>query len=150
MNDTANISKERILLGHRKDDGAPIYLTKHSWSCGWYWSFGWMGNRNEHFHFEAYLDGQAKMPADLFRSTNISAAEWWVIRDLFIQAYALQEAAAAYRHGGHQTTLAGTTDLLKDQSKADALNADLERLLTVLWDYCTRAVQPKAEKGASA
>ena len=146
-----------LYLGMLKDDagtyadGEALWLTKHEWSCGWYWSLGYVGNKNCHFHFNDLLciktaDGSVKYCAsDLFKTTNISDKEWWVIRDLFVQAYALQKAAEVYRYGGHQTTVEGVTDTVKSEDMAAKLNADLARVLDVLWVFVEQAVKPKGE-----
>ena len=145
----------KILLGKIKQDagtsadGENVWLTKQEWACGWYWSFGYLGNKNCHFHFDSLLyikdsKGSVKFCAsDLFESTNISDKEWWVMRDLFVQAYALQKAAEVYRYGGHQSSLAGVTDLIKDEDMTKRLNADLEKILNALWDYTCTAIKPK-------
>jgi len=151
---------DKILLGKLKSgagtfaDGENIWLTKQEWACGWYWSFGYLGNSKCHFHFDSLLyikdsKGSVKYTAsDLFESTNISDKEWWVMRDLFVQAYALQKAAEVYRYGGHQSTLVGVTDLIKDDDMAKRLNADLEKTLNTLWDYTCKAIEKKEEVAA--
>ena len=132
-------------------DGETIYLDKHSWDCGWYWGFGYVGNRNCHFHFDSLLyikDGKGSVKycaSDLFDDTNITDKEWWVIRDLFTQAYALRKAAEVYRYGGHQTTVVGTTDIIKDADMATRLNADLAKVLDLVWDYACKAVNKTVE-----
>lgn len=124
----------------------PVYLSKHTWDCGWYWSLGYVGNMKTHCHFEGqFLTGSALEASEVFSTTHITNAEWWVLRDLFIQAYALQKAAEIYRYGGHQTTKTGLTDMLHSPEKAKALNADLGRLLDTLWDYASIAVAPKVD-----
>lgn len=125
--------------------GEVIWLEKHKWDCGWYWGFGYLGNRNCHFHFDSLLypkvDGVVLYEASkLFDETPITDKEWWVIRDLFVQAYALRRAAEVYRHGGHQTTLLGTTDLIKDVDMEKRLNADLEKVLDAVWNVACAAV----------
>lgn len=142
----------KILLGtFRGDagtsaDGEAVYLTKHKWDCGWYWGLGYVGNRNCHFHFDSLLyikgkDGKVKFTAsDLFSETNITDKEWWIIRDLFVQAYALQKAAEVYHHGGHQSFTKGVTDIIRDDGLVKRINADLEKVLNALWDYIVKAV----------
>jgi hypothetical protein len=139
----------KILLGTLKSDagteiadGEVIYLSKHKWDCGWYWGFGYVGNVRSHFHFESLIKN-TKTASELFDRTNIADKEWWVIRDLFVQAYALQKAAEVYRYGGHQTSLAGVTDIIKNPEIAKQLNADLEKVLDVLWDYVVKSTQTK-------
>lgn len=150
----------KILLGKLKSDagtladGENVWLTKQEWDCGWYWSFGYLGNKNCHFHFDSLLyikdsKGGVKYAAsELFESTNISDKEWWVMRDLFVQAYALKAAAEVYRYGGHRSTLVGVTDLIKSDDMAKRLNADLEKILDALWNYACKAVEKKEEVAA--
>ena len=111
--------------------GEAFYLEKHKWDCGWYWAMGYLGNVNNHFHFNSFLKDH-KLASELFETTNITDDEWWVIRDLFKQAYALKEAAEVYQYGGHQTTRKGVTDILKSEDKAKALNADLKLVLELV------------------
>jgi len=115
-------------------DGELLYITEHQWDCGWYWAFGYIGNRNNHFHLDSLLK-QTKLASELFSDTKITNSQWWIIRDLFIQAYALKAAAQTYKYGGHQTSLAGVTDILKNDEKVTVLNADLKLILDTAWDY---------------
>lgn len=123
--------------------GGALYLSKHSWDCDWYWGFGHVGNLNCHFHFESLLEN-SNLASEIFESTNISDSDWWVIRDLFKQAYSLKDAAATYRHGGHQTSRTGITDILKNPEMEQKLNSDLERILDKLWEFVMEAVTPKS------
>jgi hypothetical protein len=147
------MTKDKVLLGRLKRDagsdiadGENIWLSKHSWDCGWYWGFGYLGNKNCHFHFESLLyikkaNGACKYVAsDLFDDTKITDKEWWIMRDLFVQAYALQAAAEVYRHGGHQGFQAGLTNMIVDETMAARVNADLEKVLDALWTYVVQAV----------
>lgn len=124
---------ERIRLGTTLEDGL-VYLDKHSWDCGWYWSFGYVGNSLYHFHIESLIQSVYEVDK-IFMHTDIQQDQWWVIRDLFVQAYALQRAAEVYQFGGHQTHQAGVTDIINNRDMADKLNADLERVLDTVWTY---------------
>ena len=123
----------KIYLGIQ--NGERVYISKHSWDCGWYWGFGYIGNRNCHFHFESYLNSSVRLASDIFENPTFSDKDWWVIRDLFVQAYALQKVAEIYRYGGHQTTLAGITDILRCDEKAEQCNEDLEFVLNTVWKF---------------
>jgi len=123
-------------------DGEGLMIEKHEWACGWCWAFGYVGNKNCHFHFDSFLENH-KYASEIFRETHISDNDWWVLRDLYKQAYALRAAAETYRHGGHQTSRPGVTDILKNDEMEKRLNADLEYLLDKLWDFVVVAVQPK-------
>lgn len=144
----------KIRLGRLKADlpydqvfaaGEVIWLEKHKWECDWYWGFGYLGNRNCHFHFESLLypkvGGSVLYSASqLFSDTKITDKEWWVVRDLFVQAYALKKAAEVYQYGGHQTSQAGVTDIIKSSEQAARINADLKIVLDKLWDVVCDAV----------
>ena len=146
----------RILLGKLKSDagtsadGENMWLGKHRWDCGWDWAFGYVGNKNCHFHFKSLLyitDGSGSIKytaSDLFAETKISDREWWIMRDLFAQAYALQRAAEVYEYGGHQTTVPGVTDIIANKERADQLNADLAKVLDLVWDHACKAVNKPA------
>lgn len=125
---------EKIFLGIDTDN-EKIFLSKHEWACKWYWSFGWLGNRNLHFHMDAYLDGKHFAIEKVFLSTKITSKEWWIILDLFKQAYSLKDTAAVYQYGGHLTSAPGLTDLIRNKEKADELNKDLKFLLDTTWNY---------------
>ena len=138
----------KIYLGKFKKDngtsgaGEAIYLTEHTWDCNWYWGFGYIGNSRNHFHFDSLLK-DARYASEIFESTNISDKDWWIIRDLFIQAYALKSVAEIYQYGGHQNNLQGVTDIIKNKEKADIANADLKIVLDVVWDFAKKSIESK-------
>src|SRR5687767_15009990 len=97
---------EKIFLGTLKHDGKfgdksgawgenstrnRVYLEKHKWDCGWYWGFGYIGNRAWHTHFDSlFLNGADTSVDKLFIKSKFTQTEWWELRDMFIQAYALK------------------------------------------------------------
>jgi len=123
---------DRIYLGIYK--GEKVYLSKHSWDCGWYWGFGYVGNRDWHFHFTTFLE-DSSCAGRAFIDPNFTYQNWWYIRDLFIQAYALKKVAEVYSYGGHQSSKAGLTDMLRSEDKAKQANDDLELVLNALWQF---------------
>lgn len=124
--------KDKILLG--RVDNQPVYIYKHSWDCNWYWGFGYLGNNNWHFHMESLIDDSFQVDK-LFESTKITQGQWWVIRDLFIQAYSLKKVAETFRHGGYQTKLEGVTDIIQDKELEVLMNSKLEIVLNKTWEY---------------
>ena len=122
----------KVKLG--KIDNETIFIEKHKWDCDWYWGFGYIGNKSSHFHIDSLISSETDVNK-VFEDTKISQSEWWIIRDLFIQAYALKKAAEVYRFGGHQTTVAGLTDIIKNANRATELNKDLERVLDLVWKF---------------
>ena len=128
------MSKEKIYLGEIKEWGS-VSIEKHSWDCEWYWGFGYLGNAHCHFHLESLITGETDVKKVFDKGTWLSQSDWWIIRDLAIQAYGLKTAAEVYRHGGHQTSVAGITDKIKNLEKAKELNKDLEIILNSLWEF---------------
>ena len=132
-------------------DGEAIVIRKHKWCCGWYWSFGYLGNEKCQFNFDSLLyakkgSGGAKyLASELFVEPRISDADWWVVRDLFVQAYALQKAAEVYRYGGHQTARPGITDIIRDDAMVARINKDLRKVLDTVWDIMCKAVHGEAK-----
>ena len=127
---------DKIYIGTTKDKER-INLSKHSWDCGWYWGFGYLGNRNLHYHFKYYLDGTHWHIEDVFDESPLTQENWWIILDLFKQAYALKAATEVYRHGGYITTSRNITDVIQNYGYADLINHDLEIILNTIWDYIT-------------
>lgn len=39
-------------LGKIKNTAEKVYLEDFQWECGWYWSGGYIGNKNFHAHFD--------------------------------------------------------------------------------------------------
>jgi len=138
------MNENKVYLEKVRDDfkgmtaGQRIWLTKHSWDCGWYWGFGYIGNANLHTHFDSeFLHTDCYTPDKIFSKTKITEQDWWIIRDLMVQAYALKDAAGVYKHGGHQTTKKGVTDIIKNEELAKSINQDLEKILNKVWDILT-------------
>ena len=75
------------------------------------------------------------------RGSPITQDQWWIIRDLFKQAYALQKAAGVYQYGGHQTHNPGITDCIKNLEMAALINKDLEIVLNKVWDFLLHEVK---------
>ncbi len=125
--------------------GEKLYLSKHSWDCDWYWGMGYIGNKDLHTHFDStFLNGSPDVASQIFDDQQFTDNEWWVIRDMFIQAYALKKAAAIYRHGGHQTTKKGITDIIKNEELEKKLNEDCGKVLDTLWDYMNHAIKDQS------
>lgn len=139
--------EEKIFIGTVKSDvnipyikGEKLYLTKHSWDCNWYWGFGYIGNKSLHTHFDNTFLNNHLTYSEIFykpihRDYYFKDSDWYVIKDLFIQAYSLQKTAEVYRYGGHQTIRENITDIIKNQDKANIINKDLELVLNTLWDF---------------
>ena len=123
--------------------GDRIYIDKHSFDCGWYWGFGYIGNAHMHTHFDSvFLKGanDIKMPSELFVVPKYTDKEWWLILDLFKQAYTLKQCAEVYQYGGHYITNEHT-QLIKNDELADKINSDLEKVLNKVWDILSKKIK---------
>lgn len=130
--------------------GERLYLSKHSWDCGWYWGFGYIGNKSMHTHFDSQFLNAMTDVKDIFVKPVFTQDEWWILRDLFIQAYALSKASAVYRYGGHQTSQAFRfSELNEEQAKRieNSLNRDTEILLNKIWEIVVEADNRRTKKG---
>jgi len=123
---------DRVLLG-TDINNEKIYLTKHKWSCSWYWSFGHIGNDNMSIHFNSeYLNNYTNDITRIFKTTKITQNDWWILLELFSQAYALSEAYEVFYRGGLHifTTNKGVK---KDRELATRLAKDLEDILDTIY-----------------
>lgn len=136
------MATNKILLGIANDKieffqkGERIYLTEHSWNCGWYWGMGYIGNKDCHTHFNSvFLDNKNIWNSleNFFSATFLTENQLWILKDLFKQAYTLKECAEVYRHGGHCTIQKGTTDIIINKELEERINKDLEIILNKIW-----------------
>ena len=132
--------KDKIYLGNTTEYGR-LYLSKHSWDCGWYWGMGYIGNNSCHMHIDSLIGAECSISNIFDKGSPITQDQWWVIRDLFKQAYALKEAAEIYQYGGHQTIRPGITDCIKNLEMAALINKDLEIVLNRVWDLLLHEVK---------
>ena len=132
---------DKILLGNTTQYGR-LYLSKHSWDCGWYWGFGYIGNNGCHMHIDSLIGADYNVDRVFDKGTSITQTQWWIIRDLFVQAYALKVAAEVYRSGGRQAnTRPGITDCIKNLEMAALINKDLKTVLDKVWDFLLHEVK---------
>ena len=143
MKDTIRLGMVSKRYANKDIAGQTLHLTKHSWDCGWYWGFGYIGNRNLHIHFkECFLNNKSFTDTEvgmIFDETNINQEEWWILRDLFVSAYALQDAAATYHYQGHQTYKVFDVLDIRNKRTENKLNKDLKQVLDTIWDICQGA-----------
>lgn len=111
---------KKLFLGTH--DNEKIYPSAPSWDCDWYWEFGYLGNKDCHYHvdglkkienynfdtgsrqyeFVNLYDGFKKHFND-FIVTNDK--DIWVLAELFETFYTLKETAEVLGRGGaHMTT----------------------------------------------
>lgn len=125
---------EKYYMG--KVDGKKIFLSAPSWDCNWYWGFGYLGNRNCHYH----LDGIAKeknlydamiehFKEEFIFTANIEENEYsnklWVFCELVCTAYTLKETAEVLGRGGSHFTTNPCAELIKNPLEVERINCVL-------------------------
>lgn len=135
------------LLGRDKEN-TYYWLEEPSWSCGWYWGFGYISTSYSHQHREGTLQ-KIKNPMYLYGYTDdklhtyinnpydnpyliektFDKNEGWELAELFNQFYFLKEAAEMFKRG--KAHIANTTiPLWKDPKKAIEINNELIPIVT--------------------
>lgn len=94
------------IFAHDTYERKPLYLRPPSWDCGWYWGFGYLGNKSSHYHVKSLMK-----EASFIQSTTgiIIALDglpeyakiWRSLSELFTQFYVLKEFAEYCSRGGH-------------------------------------------------
>lgn len=101
-----DLPTRRVRLG--EVDGEKIFLSPPSWDCGWYWGFGYLGNKNCHYHVDTL--NKDKNLYDAFKEhfgESLIVKEdkdLWALCELFKTFYNLKEIAEVYNRGGSKYT----------------------------------------------
>jgi hypothetical protein len=109
------------------NDGENIYLSDPTWDCGWYWGFGYLGNKNCHYHLSGLpkqYNTDMKTALDLhFGDTlRIAPSEKWLFAELVQTAYALKETAEVLGRGGSHLTTNTLCELIKNPAEVERIN----------------------------
>ena len=93
---------EKIQLGIVNNES--IFLSPPSWECNWYWGFGYLGNKDCHYHLSELskdydlFDGIKNHFGDSFIIKDDN--DIWTFAELMQTFYNLQEAAEVFGRGG--------------------------------------------------
>lgn len=136
MKTLSNYPKQ-ILLGEHNDE--KIYLSAPSWVCGCYWGFGYLGNKNCHYH----IDGLEKIEKDNFEkrvfeykfvnlydgfkehfgnTLRVKPSDLWTLSELFATFYVLRETAEVLGRGGSHYTTNPCKDFIINKDEVDRIN----------------------------
>lgn len=113
----------KILLG--QNGGENIYLSRPSWDCDWYWGFGYLGNKNCHYH----VDGLSK-DKNLFDAFKkhfgntliVRDSELWTLCELFQTFYVLKETAEVLGRGGTHMTTNPCAKIITNKKEVERIN----------------------------
>lgn len=138
----------RVFLGNDKETKDRVYLRGFQWDCNWYWGGGYLeymtqNNRGwrMHTHFDSiFLEKKYTTRkdypeyavwlslSDILDNAQYTADEWWRIKDLYKQFYALRTAAETFQYGGHCTSK-GRNPAEINQDMADRINTHIEQVI---------------------
>ena len=148
------VGKNRVAFGTTKD-GTPIYISKPKFDCGWYWSFGYLGNKNMHYHLSAYQDKDQHFQTDdgfkcftekrnknmfdcLTEDYTLTTAikeNLWTVCELALSIYTLKEAAEVLGRGGSHMTTNPCKDTIINTDEVTRLNEIvIPELCQTFWD----------------
>ena len=111
----------KILIG--KNNNENIYLTPPSWSCGWYWSFGYIGNINCHYHLDSLLKNNIEGLKEHFNGSFIVRnSQMWEFAELTKTVYKLKETAEILGRGGVGYTSNICKDIIINNIEVERIN----------------------------
>jgi hypothetical protein len=129
--------KKIYLLGKDKD-GVNYWLEAPSWSCDWYWGFGYVETYtnnenpskardiNTHQHFCSLFFEKNKNGYDAFKNffkdITVSDKELWQLLELMKTFYSLKEAAEVLGRGGAHYATNLCAEIIKNESEVTRIN----------------------------
>jgi hypothetical protein len=147
--------KERIKIG-TDSNGETIFMDKPTFDCEWYWSFGYLGNKNMHYHLEAYQSKDRHFTTDkgefvcLTEKRNLCMRDCleadydlvdsvkdnlWQFCELALTIYALKKTAEVLGRGGSHMTTNPCKEVIKNAEEVKRLNeVVIPELCQTLWD----------------
>jgi len=140
--------ENNVLIGKLKNSGDEIYLEKHNWDCEWYWAFGYLGNKDLHFHMSEMIPNVSNSKEIAFKMFNDDIdviildekLDGFVIMELFKQAYTLKDYAELLHMGHAGIGNANNLGINQDKELAKQVNAKLEKVLDDIWNYITTSL----------
>lgn len=126
------------------NDNQSIFLSAPNWDCGWYWGFGYLGNRNCHYHVDGLNNGKNQNLYDTFKehfgnSLQILDTDLWTVCELFGTFYSLKETAEVLGRGGSHFTKNPIQDIIINKDEVKRINEIvLPKLFDALHDILNR------------
>jgi hypothetical protein len=133
---------KKVFFGVRKSDNEKIWLTKPSSDCGWYWSFGYLGNKDCHYHLSGYQNGRNidiynALLTDYELSDKIKA-NLWDFCELIMTAYTLKETAEVLGRGGSHYTKNNCKAIIINEVETKRIN---EIVLPAIFNEISRIIE---------
>jgi predicted CopG family antitoxin len=134
--------KKETFLG--KCNGENIYLSAPSWDCGWYWGFGYLGNKNCHYHVDG-IDRDKNLHDAFLEHFDVgtfvvSESDLWQFCELFETFYTLKKTAEVLGRGGSHYSKNPCEDIIKNSEEAERINQFvLPAIFDAIYDILDRA-----------
>lgn len=151
---TTHAFGDKLYLLGIDHDGKYVWLPKHKWQCGWYYSMGYVEIYTNHKHPErakdisshshlsyelkrasasSYVTPEALVGENGFLAeTTLDKDDLWKFQELLWSAYKLKEAAEIFSRGGAHITTNPCHDTLKDEEMYNTTNRMIDEVLTEL------------------
>ena len=159
-NKTLSNYPAKVLIG--KKDNENIYLSAPSWDCGWYWGFGYLGNKNNHYHVDGLTKHQEYNTDkkcfeysffnlyDGFKkhfgtSLILRDSQLWTVCELFSTFYSLKECAEVLNRGGSQLTSNPCKDIIINNDEVKRIN---DIVLPAIFEAIYKILIPAQENEA--
>lgn len=117
---------KRVFFGIDKETNERIFLTKPSWDCGLYWGFGFLGNKNCHYHLSGYDKGRNIYMHDAllndYKLNNSIQNNLWEFCELVKTAYTLKDTAEVLGRGGSHYTTNPCSEIIKNPAEVERIN----------------------------
>ena len=127
-------------------DGERIYLSVPKFDCDWYWGFGYLGNRNCHFHLKncaSFLydnhELQRKNMYDQLKgvfgdSLRIPDNKLWEFCEIAQTIYTMKESAEVFGRGGSHYTTNPDRETIKNTDIVETININvIPKQIRSLW-----------------
>ncbi len=120
-------------------DGENIYLSPPSWDCGWYWGFGYLGNKDCHYHVDGlkkietynhekkvfkyeFVDLHEGFIRHFGKSFIVRPSQTWEFAELFATFYHLKNTAEVLHTGGAHLTTNPCAYIIKNPDELKRIN----------------------------
>lgn len=138
----------KFYLGINQITKERIYLSSPSWDCGWYWGFGYLGNRDCHYHINGlkkskkYNHDKKVWEYEFFNlydglknhfgnSLQVRESHLWKFAELFETFYSLKKTAEILGRGGSHLTSNPCKDIIVNKEEVNRIN---EIVLPAIFD----------------
>jgi len=125
LNNNYQAKKAKYFFGKNKETNESIYLTMPTWDCGWYWSFGYLGNIDCHYHLDSHFNTNKNIYDELLEKYELNTKiknKLWEFCEIISTVYSLKNAAEIYNRGGSHYTNNPCADVIKNPFEVTRLN----------------------------